>query len=70
MSVHDGHEVEEALGHGQAGEVRRPHLNGRATKVQPLSVASSTGWVCRTDRIVFRPARVTWLDDEVPAIPV
>ena len=70
VPVHDGHEVEEALGHEQAGAVRHPHLDGHAGKVHLLSDDSSTDWMCRTDRIVFRPTRVTWLDNEVPAVPV
>ena len=42
----------------------------RVMGLRPLSDASFTGSMCRVDRIVLRPARVTWLDKEVPAVPV
>ena len=38
VPVHDGHQVEEAPGHGQVGDVRRPHLVGPGDPGLPQQV--------------------------------
>ena len=51
VPVHDGHQVQESPGHGQVGDVGRPHLVRPGDRQIPQQVgidpASAAGWLVR-----------------------